>query len=514
MAFANFFDKTAMAALQVLQGLDHASFIASLESQVVGVAFDDSAVSSPEGRVTLDLTANLLARLYPQLAFIPHGSQAKKYVADLMALTRSINPVIDSEAMANKAGVILAVGITSVQSNAPVIYMGSDGWITKISSHGPVGSGFSTNPFGASAAACFGTANVFRVLFGDYLVVGKTDENFTLSLLDYDPRSEAPTNLPLKAVNIGESYLVGLGAVGNSAVWALGRIPELSGAIHLIDHETIELSNLQRYVLAFQDDIGKYKSELSAKELRNTEIDLRQHPKKWGEYLREADRWQLERVAVAVDSSEDRQAVQAALPKWIFNAWTQSEDLGVSRHHFVGDGACLMCLYMPSEVSKHLDMIIAEAIGLPQAVLEVRQLLHANGPIGRDLLSRAAAAMEVPIVDLQSFENEPVRSFYNRAICGGVVLRLGGKIGGASKHQMASVPLAFQSALAGIMLAAELVAHAGGLRAAAFPTTTKIDLLRPLGSHLSLHIKKHRSGFCICQDADYINAYREKYDAS
>jgi hypothetical protein len=144
--------------------------------------------------------------------------------------------------------------------------------------------------------------------------------------------------------------------------------------------------------------------------------------------------------------------------------------------------------------------------------MEVRTLLHTNAPIGRNLLTRAAVAMGAPLEPLLPFESEPIRAFYSRAICGGVVLRLGGSVGG--NHGMAAVPLAFQSALAGIMMAAELVAHAGGLKPAEFPTTTKIDLLRPLGIHLSHRIRKHRSVFCICQDADYIKAYREKYGSS
>ena len=71
--------------------------------------------------------------------------------------------------------------------------------------------------------------------------------------------------------------------------------------------------------------------------------------------------------------------------------------------------------------------------------------------------------------------------------------------------------MAFQSALAGIMLVAEVVAHAGGLKPAPQPATTKIDLLRPLGKYLNIPAQKHKSGFCICQDPDYISAYKKKY---
>ena len=512
MALANFFDKAAVAAAQALQGLDYASLTESLKARVVGLAFDDRALTRPEGKLAFELAINLLARLYPRLIIIPASGRAEEAVENFISIAHSINPDIEIGEDGATAAAILAVGETEVKTTAPVVYMGSEGWVARISSRGPVGSGDSLNPFGAGAAACFGAANIFRLLFGAHLREGKVDTAFSLSLLDYDPQAPKPYNPPLKSIGLGESYLVGLGAVGNGALWALAKTPELTGVLHLIDHESVELSNLQRYVLTTQGEVDESKVLLAAKQFADTKVEARPHKQKWGEYLRNVSAWNFERIAVAVDNAEDRQAIQAALPKWVVNAWTQPGDLGVSRHGFLGDDACLTCLYFPNEMGKHLDQIVASAIGLPEAYLEVRALLHTNAPIGRDLVMRAASAMGVPLEPLLPFESEPICVFYARAICGGAVLRLGGTVGGS--HRMAAVPLAFQSALAGIMLAAELVAHAGGLRSVAFPATTKIDLLRPLGSHLSLHIRKHRSGYCICQDKDYIKAYREKYEPS
>lgn len=512
MALANFFDKAAMAAAQALQGVDYASLAASLESHVVGLAFDDRAVTRAEGKLALELAINLLARLYPRLVILPESSHAEAAVGNLISVAHSINPEIEIGANGTTATAILAAGETVVSTASPVVYIGSDGWVARISSTRPVGSGESLNPFGAGAAACFGAANIFRLIFGANLPEGKVDTTFSLSLLDYDPQSSEPYNPPLKPIDLGVSHLVGLGAVGNGAAWALARVPDLSGILHLIDHESVELSNLQRYVLTGQEDVDEPKSTLAARQFAGTNIEAQSHPKKWGEYLRDVSSWNFERVAVAVDTGEDRQGIQAALPKWVVNAWTQPGDLGVSRHGFLGDNACLTCLYFPDEMGQHLDRIVAAAIGLPEAHMEIRTLLHNNAPVGRDLLARAASAMGVPLEPLLPFELEPIRVFYSRAICGGAILRLGGTVGGT--HREAAVPLAFQSALAGIMLAAELVAHAGGLRPPGFPATTKIDLLRPLGNHLSLHIKKHRSGFCICQDADYIKAFRDKYEVS
>lgn len=514
MAVANFFDKAAMAASQILSGVDHSSFAAALGEQNIGLAFDDSAAGSAEGRHTLELSLNLLARLYPRVSIIADGAAAAAAVAGLVSAARAINPDIEIGADAAGVTTFLTVGGSEIRAAVPVVYAGSDGWVARVSTRGPVGSGGTDNPFGACAAACFGAANVFRAAFGAHLPAGTPDEDLTLSLVDYDPRAERPANPALTAVDLGESYLVGIGAIGNGAVWALARTPGLSGILHAVDGEEAELSNLQRYVLTSQESVGSSKAAIVAGQFRGTGLDVRPHHGQWGDFLRGVPGWHFERVAVAVDSDRDRVAVQAALPRWVANAWTQPGDLGVSRHAFLGEDACLSCLYLPEGEGQSLDRIIAEAIRLPDAFMEIRTMLHLNIPVGRELLERAAEAMGVGLDDLLRFENESVMSFYTQAVCGGVVLRLGGTLGGGSKNQTAAVPLAFQSALAGVMLAAELVIHAGELRPHPLPATTKVDLLRPLASHLSIPARKHPSGRCICQDEDYRNAYVNKYGSA
>lgn len=514
MALANFYDKAAVAASQVLQGIDYSSLAASLESHVVGLSFDDAAVTAPEGKRSIELAINLLARIYPRLSIVPNGSQAGAAVEDLTAIAIAINPAIEIVSDTAATTLFIAVGNAEVEAGVPVVYIGSDGWVARVSTRGPVGSGDTLNPYGAGAAACFGAANIFRMIFASHLPGGDADEAFSMSLLDYIPNAENPLNPPLVPIDLGESYLIGLGAIGNGTVWALAKTHDLSGVLHLVDGETIELSNLQRYVLTTQADEHGSKVAIAAKQFAGTNVQAKPHHQKWGDFLKDAPHWRFDRITVAVDSDNDRRAVQAALPRWVVNAWTQPGDLGVSRHDFLGDDACLMCLYLPQGEGQHLDRIIAEAIGLPDAFMEIRNRLHLNLPTERDFLERAAAAMDVELEQLLRFENEPLTSFYRQAICGGLVLRLGGALGGTAKHQMAAVPLAFQSALAGIMLAAELVAHAGGLRAGPLPVTTKIDLLHPLGTYLSVPAKKAPSGKCICQDADYINVYHAKYGVS
>ncbi|MER8922963.1 hypothetical protein NLY43_11845 [Mesorhizobium sp. C416B] len=112
--------------------------------------------------------------------------------------------------------------------------------------------------------------------------------------------------------------------------------------------------------------------------------------------------------------------------------------------------------------------------------------------------------MAVPFGPLAAFVGQPLRSFYQQAICGGFQLSDG------SRLVRTVVPMAFQSALAGIMLAADLVKHSAGFPMS--PTTsTRVNLLRPLGSYLHDPKAKDSSGRCICSDEDFVAAYRLKY---
>ena len=504
MALANFFDRAATAASQVLADFEYAAFATLLARQVVGVALDGAAAGSPEGQATLDLTVRLLSRLYPSISILPLDNDAGETATALQHLAKSINPKIAAACAARRMTICLAVGDTRPAVACPTIFVGSHGWRARLSSARPVGSGPTGNPFGAGAAASFGAANVFRAIFAQQLVGGVADTAIDLSLLTYS--GDAGEAAELTEVNIGETHLVGLGAIGNGTVWALARTPRLSGDLHLIDHEPVELSNLQRYVLTDQSSRGRIKVELAKEALAGSALRVTSHERQWGAYLEARQDWRLPRVAVALDTVHDRIAVQGALPQWIVNAWTQDIDLGVSRHAFDDDRPCLTCLYLPSGKVADEDERLAEDLKMPEAKMEIRQLLQTNAGVSADFIARVAAAYGIAPEALVDFAGQNVRTFFQKAVCGGLMMRLtNGAHSGA-----AVVPMAFQSAMAGIMLAAELVKHAIGQPAPPTPIA-RINLLRPLSAYLNDPRARDVSGRCVCADPDFIAAYRRKY---
>lgn len=512
MALADYFDKAALAAAHVLRGFDIAVFTRMLETSVIAVDFDDAAAVSIEGRATLDLTVRLLARLYPNLVVHTRGrgSEATELVTHLQNLARTVNPHVDLTRHGRVADVTVAVGDTPVPTGGNIVYTGSDGWVARLDRSRPVGSSMTDNPFGAGAAACLAAANVFRAVFAEFLEHGALDETVTFSLLNLE-RGDAGAGQDVGAVDVGETHLAGAGAIAHGTVWALARLPEVHGTLHTTDPETLDLGNLQRYVLASNADLGTIKVELLRRAFTQPRLRVEPHPKSWGAYLLDRGDWHLQRVLVALDSVDDRIAVQASLPRWIANAWTQTGDLGVSRHDFL-NGACLACLYVPHRPDLSESHRVARALGLPDEEPQIRDRLYRGVPADRDLLRRAARALGVNDAILTRFEGQPLRTFYTDAVCGGVILRAGGQ---AQPDAMAEAPLAFQSALAGVLLAAELVKHALNMTSEPAGSISTFDVLRPFGRHFTQRRAKlaprPNVGRCLCLDPAYVEQYRHKY---
>ena len=176
--------------------------------------------------------------------------------------------------------------------------------------------------------------------------------------------------------------------------------------------------------------------------------------------------------------------------------------------HCFGAGACVRCLYLPDGPTPNEDQLVAGALKVPERLMEVRVLLHTGGPVLRPLLEAIAGKLDVPIDRLLPFEGRPIRALYVEGMCGGAVVPLGQQDGAPAQDM--HVPVAHQSALAGVLLAAALVRDAAG----ASPETTmvtKINILAPLGAEITRAAQADPRGICICQDDDYIRQYRAKY---
>jgi molybdopterin/thiamine biosynthesis adenylyltransferase len=298
------------------------------------------------------------------------------------------------------------------------------------------------------------------------------------------------------------AQLVGVGAIGNAFVWAMSRLRGVKGELHLIDHETIELTNLQRYLLTTMTDVEASKVVLAASALKDCGIEVQCFATTWAGYVERMGHHRFDRVAVALDTVRDRVQVQSSLPRRVYNAWTQAGDLGISRHGFDGNEACLACLYLPTGKRRNEDEIVAEELGFrtQEQILRVRSMLHLGTAVGEQFVREIAANIRADVEVLLPLADLPLRAFRQKAICGNAIIRAAD--GGGAELE---VPMAFQSALAGVMLAAEIAASTSTVRVKQPATRSVVDLMRPLPGRISFPMLKGTPGpaRCICQDPDY-----------
>ena len=509
MALADYFERNAQAASALIQGFDAGLLAARLRAEVIGIAVDRSVESSAEGQAAVDLAVRLLARVYPTLAIVGLGSARKRHLDTIRSLARSINPKLDLVDDLPEATKLLVFGDTAVspglKSKEHTWYVGSDNWIARLSMRGPVGSKLSANPIGAGVAACVGVANVFRAVFVEELGEASFDTDLSSSIWNLRPATAKTPNPVLKPLLLDDVHLVGAGAIGHGALWALSRM-RCKGDLHIVDPEKVSDSNLQRYVMLVDGDQTKVKAEL-ARNLLAPAFSATAHESDWSNHVGAIADHKVKTVLCAVDSAKARIQVQASLPRTIFNAWTQRGEAGVSRHQFLGRSACLACLYLPVGHAVNEDLLVTRALRLPEdepTVRDVRRRLQSGVPTEQAFLTQVATASGVGLQKLQIFENRPLRELYVDGVCGGQVV----EFHQAALNVKAEVPMGFQSALAGILLVAELA------RGHLLPhTVTQIDLLGTFPDAAGTPRLKTTAPRCLCLDEDFIEVYKAKYAA-
>ena len=511
MALANFFDKVNLSAAQRLRDYDRTSFEGKLLGQYIGIAFANNAALTGEGQRILDLLVRLLSRLYPNICFLPEGDAANALAVTLKELALQINPKIHLEFSKPLTAQIVVGEFTNDLSETPAFFIGSNNWTAHFSTTQQQCCGPTINPFGAGAAACFAAANLFRFVFQVELGGVCLDDQFQFSVYSQSINNNETVEPVLPEPIRLHFSLIGTGAIGNSALWTLLQLPQLTGRILLIDDQSVALSNLQRYVLALQEHVDHPKVDvLHSLFSQHHELDVVPKRYKWQQVISKLDDADLKVVATALDTKEDRFFVQSSLPKSILNAWTSPIGIGVSRHPDFTSGPCLACLYLPTNSGKKETQKIADALGMPEGEEFIHNYLSNRLPIDDAFVEQVYTHTGIPKGNLLPFVGQLVENLYSEGICGGKVIEV---ITGEVAQDM-EVPLAHESAMAGILLAAEVVINNMKLRLKAIEPVTNLNLTDKIHPYLQEELDKHYSDNCICQDKYFVERYNEKWPAS
>ena len=329
--------------------------------------------------------------------------------------------------------------------------------------------------------------------------------DLALSLLDFG--RDAGASLPVPDIDLSEVAFFGLGAVANGALWALGRHRAVRGVAWLIDDETVELSNLQRYVLTRNVDEGRSKPDLATEALRGTGIESRPRAVRLETFAEGYPTgFSIPTICVSTDDVPARRAAQALLPRTVLNGFTGDRSLGTSWHRFSDDAACLACLYHPDRAGQDHTQIVGERLGLGRQRASV--LWATRAPLPDQDLRTIADHLGASFADLAQWRGRALQALYADVVCGSVALDMRG-IG-----RLETVPLAHQSALAGVLMAAELVKRSHPeLEPVSQPErlVSWDDVLRPPPLAGRWAHRRSRAPGCFCADRDYQAVYRRKW---
>lgn len=517
MALPRFFERVADSVLPIMNGVRREDFATKLVGTAVTLEAPAEGLD-PNSGLGFVFAANLCARVYPTIGLI--GPSA--LTDEAAHLIRRINPQCELK-MNSQPGPILSF---RKQPESPGVFVSACGWNVVIDK-APRKREPAQIP-AALAAGALGAGELFRTAFGPLLGArGRTRPTaggfnlVTLAKWSADVR-ELEENLEL-----GDFHLVGAGAVGEAAAEVLRQV-NVRGHITVVDDERVTEANLQRHVLAGDVDEGELKTALINRAFDGRQIHVDSVVAKWGAHLA-AQPGAVRTALVAVDSATTRIAIQAALPLRIYNAFTGRLDLGWSRHENFGVDPCLACLYWPDAARPNRHEEIADALN--EHPLRVLSYLAGSLPVGSPLkqvgdvpglekplgwerwlqssiLDDIGRASGLKPVDLQRWADRSIDHLYREGICGGTLI-LSHTNG---RTRLMEVPLAHQSALAGIMLATEfLIAsspHLISLRPE--PTEARYDVLREPNQILAR--PRSRTPRCICGDADYLDRYVDRWE--
>jgi hypothetical protein len=245
----------------------------------------------------------------------------------------------------DEAGLMLTFGDSRQRYRARrVIAVNASAWSARL---GPVASAEPWAepdwPFGALAAGALASAEAFKVAMHELCSFAKDGQLFTafFAFTDRVSLELAPATTPNSATLCRLDFLSG-GAITNAAVYVLARLLGVMGCGRVIEPETADLSNMNRYLLLRRSAVGRGKAEI-LKSLVPVNCEVQAVPSRYqSEHM--ADMGDIApSVLVGVDDIPIRWKVQEENPGWLgIGATTHWAAMASFHEHGL---ACARCLH-------------------------------------------------------------------------------------------------------------------------------------------------------------------------
>jgi hypothetical protein len=312
-----------------------------------------------------------------------------------------------------------------------------------------------------------------------------------------------------------DTLLVGAGSVGGAAVLCLAFQPHVAGHLGVCDPQRLEARNPYRAILATADAATRNANkvdEVRARLGHHHGLDVAAHPMTITEWeAAHPAPPKLPLTLVAVDTHEDRERIQDALPVEVVNAAVAAHLIAISGHEF-DSGACMCCLHMPEKLDSAAikNRLIAAATSI--SADEVNRMRVRSQPVTANHICQIERFRRLRPGALSAYVGKTLDDLYDAELIYGEA-----KVTTDGGSNIA-VAAPFATALAGALLAAEtlkrstpaLVSHALG------PSS--------LGIQYREDLRTPENGFidpvfaipveCICQSARRRRLTREMHQQS
>lgn len=239
-------------------------------------------------------------------------------------------------------------------------------------------------PMGAMAAGALAAGEAFKV------AMRKLEQYFI-----YPPRTEAvfapirkfvfelaPPGTPVSGSRLGAIDLISGGAITNSTLYALLRIPGLSCSGRIIEPQTADLTNLNRYAVLRRSEVEKEKATLLSIAANEAGVDLLPVPLRFDNQSVPRLEPLAPTVVVGADDIPTRWLAQKGKPKTlVIGATTHWSAMASVHTHGTG---CARCLHRSDDP---VDVVIptTACVSFWSGLFVASYLLRcATGPMSED----------------------------------------------------------------------------------------------------------------------------------
>lgn len=457
---------------------------AKLSETIIGFEIADDPVALMIARTLADQLVRWFQR------FVVLGPSARW---ELETAAERVGTTITIEE--GDATVTLGIGVPLAEGTR--IYVGADGWRMHLSRADvqPLGA----PGLGAPAAGFVTMLELFKDLFAEWIDGIEPAAEVHLSLFDWSTEGTDP-GPAIASVHVGDVIWIGTGAVAHGALAAIHDLPRVTGRLDLVDPDPYGGSALIRYPRASVHWDGASKPTKLAEWLNEAQTDLQVLP-----HAMDANTWYASNrpdcvvpvVVTTPDSADARRHVALKLPRIAINGFAERFDIGFGTY-VVAHGPCLGCRYPLDHAAISEVAVLHAEMGLDPR--RIRELLDSVAPLTEADLTVIQARLGLDEDTRANLVGKPIRSVREH-------LCAVGRVTAPATNAEVDVPLGFVSGFCGVAVAAELVRLSIG---ESRDPGWKANLRVAIPSSADWPQAPTPDCF-VCGDADFVEAYREKY---